>query len=88
MSKPTNRIDEALKLRGRFAHGPVMYGGELAELIAHVRAQAINDTLHAVRKCEQRSGTCFMVHSILNKRHPDVCDAENCNSIRAMKEPT
>ena len=65
------------------------FRGEFARAIeTAVIAQAINDTLHAVRKCEQRSGTCFMVHSILNKEHPDVCDAKNCNSIRAMKVPT
>ena len=53
-----------------------------------VRIQATNDTLNAMRQCEQRSGTCVMVHSILCKEHPDLCNAENCESIRAMKVPT
>ena len=48
MSEPTKEaIEEALQLRERFAGGPVLYGGPLAELIAHVRKQAREDALEA-----------------------------------------
>ena len=38
MTEPTQaQITEAVKLKFKFAKGPVIYGGELAELIAHIR---------------------------------------------------
>lgn len=95
MSEPTKeQWREAQALRNRFARekdddgNPYFDVTFFAKIIAFIRTQATNDVLNAVRKCEQRSGTCFMVHSILNKEHPDLCNAENCNSIRAMKVPT
>ena len=95
MSEPTKeQWREAQALRNRFTRekdddgNPYFDVTALARIIADVRTQATNDALNAVRKCEQRSGTCVMVHSILNKEHPEVCDAENCDAIRAMKVPT
>jgi len=49
-------IDEALKLRTKFANGPVIYGGELAELIAHVREKSRNDALEVLARHFEKLG--------------------------------
>ena len=103
MSEPTKeQIEEAREFYRHAADGVVLNAPEGATLetinnevyrrmalrLAAIRAQATNDTLDAVRQCEKRSGVCVMVHSILRSDQPDLCNAENCESIRAMKVPT
>jgi len=56
----------------------------LAQFITQLRKQAREDALETVRQCERRSGACVMVHSLLNPEHPNLCNEENCSSIRAM----
>lgn len=55
-----------------------------AVALAAVRQKARDDALETVRQCERRSGACVMVHSLLNPEHPNLCNEENCSSIRAM----
>lgn len=55
---------------------------EAKERIETVRKQAREDALETVKRCEQKSGNCVMVHSLM--RH-DVCNEENCSSFRALK---
>ena len=83
-------LDEAKchALAQEFINGNVTQGTTTAMLvsaiIAHVRKAARDDALETVRQCERRSGACVMVHSLLNPEHPNLCNEENCSSIRAM----
>lgn len=88
------QINEALMLRERFANGPVIYGGELAELIAHVRQQAERAAL------EKAAGLFDGVHAVCCGRgnvngccgdpypEPDWTNGQEiADAIRALMQP-